>query len=120
MNDWEYSRFADGTSLTYQELLATSSLNHAPTVVHALADQTVPADATFSIQIPANTFIDADAVDVLTYSATLATGSALPSWLSFDAWTRTFTGTANDAQVGILDLRVTETDTGDLTDSDGF
>ena len=119
-HDVEYFRFADGTSLTYQELLATSSLNHAPTVVHALADQTVPEDATFSIQVPANTFTDADAGDVLTYSATLATGSALPSWLSFDAWTRTFTGTPNDVQVGSLDLRVTATDTGNLTASDVF
>ncbi|WP_418903715.1 putative Ig domain-containing protein, partial [Pokkaliibacter plantistimulans] len=34
-----------------------------------------------------------DAGDSLTLSATLADGSALPSWLSFDASTGTFSGT---------------------------
>ncbi len=39
-----------------------------------------------------NTFSDVDVGDTLTYSATLADGTPLPSWLSFDAATQTFSG----------------------------
>ena len=47
---------------------------------------------------------------VLVYSATLAAGSALPSWLSFDAATRTFSGTPDTADVGTISLKVSATD----------
>ena len=58
--------------------------------------------------VPAETFADADiaAGDVLTFSATLAGGTALPSWLSFDPATRTFTGTPGNGEVGTLSLKV--------------
>ena len=42
--------------------------------------------------------------------AVLADGSALPDWLSFDASTRTFSGTPENGDVGSLDVRVTATD----------
>ncbi len=111
-----------GLSATDTIALAIQNVNDAPTVANPLADQTVPEDAPFSIQVPANTFVDQDAIhgDVLTYSASLANGTALPAWLSFNSTTRTFTGTPDDAQVGSLDLRVTATDSGTLTVSDTF
>jgi Ca2+-binding RTX toxin-like protein len=108
--------FADGSSLNLGDLF----VNHAPTVAAPLADQTVPEGAPLNIQIPASAFADQDAGDVLAYSAGLADGNALPPWLSFDAATRTFSGTPDDAQVGSLDLRVTATDTGNLSVSDEF
>src|SRR6185312_2631226 len=96
--------------------------NEAPTVANPVADHTVLEGTPFSIPMPANTFADQDAIlgDVLTYSAALANGSALPSWLSFNAANRTFSGTPDDAQVGSLDLRLTATDTGNLSTSDVF
>ncbi|TKB95331.1 MAG: hypothetical protein E8D41_00810 [Nitrospira sp.] len=115
--------FADGTTASLAALLGLGGpVNHAPTVANALADQTVLEDAPFSIQVPANTFADEDVIhgDTVTYSASLATGNALPTWLSFNATTRTFTGTLDDAQVGSLDLRVTATDRGNLSVSDVF
>jgi len=68
------------------------------------------------------TFADVDFIhgDTLTYSATLADGSALPSWLSFDAATGIFSGTPLNADVGSLNLAVTATDTGGLTASSLF
>ncbi|MBI5317275.1 MAG: putative Ig domain-containing protein [Nitrospirae bacterium] len=111
--------FADGSTASLAALLG-GPVNHAPTVANALADQTVPEVAPFSIVVPANAFADQDAGDVLTYSATLANGTALPAWLTFDAATRTFSGTPDDAQVGNLDVRVTATDTGNLAVSDQF
>ena len=109
-----------GLSATDTFALAVQNVNDAPTVAAPLADQTVPEDASFSIVVPANIFADADAGDALTYSASLSDSAALPAWLTFDAATRTFTGTPDDAQVGSLDLRVTATDTGNLSVSDDF
>ncbi len=111
--------FADGSQANLAALLG-GQVNHAPTVATPLADQTVPEDAPFSRTVPANTFADQDAGDALTYSASLANGSALPAWLTFDAVTRTFNGAPDDAQVGSLDLRVTATDTGNLSASNVF
>ncbi|MDN5942409.1 MAG: putative Ig domain-containing protein, partial [Nitrospira sp.] len=119
MHAVEFFRFADGTVLTYQELLETSS-NHAPTVAVPLADQIVAEGTLVNLVIPTNTFADEDTGDVLTLSASLADGAALPTWLSFDGATKTFSGTADDAQVGNLDLRVIATDEGNLSVSDTF
>ncbi len=44
--------------------------------------------------------------DVLTYTATLADGSALPSWLVFDAATQTFSGTPSYDDAGVLAVKV--------------
>ena len=55
----------------------------------------------------------------LTYKATLASGAALPSWLSFDAATRTFSGTPPQNFNGSIDLKVTASD-GSLSTSDTF
>ena len=52
---------------------------------------------------------------------TLADGSALPAWLSFDAATRTFSGTAPaSAPASPLSLKLTATDAGGLSASTGF
>ena len=111
--------FADGSSANLADVLG-GPVNHAPTVATPLADQIVPEDAPLSIQVPANSFVDQDANDVLTYSASLANGIALPTWLTFDATTATFSGTPDDAQVGTLDLQVTANDQGLLSISDVF
>ena len=113
----EVLTFADASILNLADLF---SPNQAPTVVVPLADQTVFEGAPLSIQMPAETFRDPDAGDLVTYSASLADGMALPSWLVFDATTRALTGTPDDAQVGSLHLRVTATDTGNLSASDVF
>lgn len=109
--------FADGSRLNLAELYPP---NQAPIVATPIADQTLPEDAPFSIAIPADAFADADAGDRLTYRATLAEGTALPTWLTFDTHSRTFSGTPDDAQVGSVALTVTATDTGGLSISDTF
>ena len=108
--------FTDGSTMN----LADRFVNHAPTVVAPLADQTVPEDAPLSIVVPANTFADQDTNDALTYSASLANGNALPTWLSFNPSIGAFNGTPDDAQVGSLDVKVTATDSGNLSVSDEF
>jgi hypothetical protein len=74
--------------------LDVGDVNRAPQANTAIADKTLNEGEALSYQIAEDAFIDLDAdADVLTYSATLADGSALPSWLSFDAATQTFSGT---------------------------
>ena len=97
----------------------TEEGNHAPQLAHAVSDQSSPEDQAWSFQVPANTFSDADG-DALTYSASLGDGSALPSWLTFNAATRTFSGTPTDADVGTLSVKVTATDHSGASVSDTF
>jgi Ca2+-binding RTX toxin-like protein len=109
--------FADNTVVQLVDLYPP---NQAPTLSTPLADQTVPEGEPLSIQVPANTFVDQDGGDVLTLSASLADGAVLPAWLTFDAVAGTFGGTADDAQVGSLDLKVIATDRGNESVADVF
>ena len=54
--------------------------------------------------VPAASFTDVDVGDSLSLSATLADGSPLPSWLSFNAATQTFSGTPLNDDVGALSV----------------
>ena len=57
--------------------------------------------------MPANTFDDADSGDTLSYTATRADGSALPSWLDFEEESATFSGTPGANDTGEINLLVT-------------
>jgi Putative Ig domain/RTX calcium-binding nonapeptide repeat (4 copies) len=72
------------------------------------------------VVVPTSTFADVDAGDTLTYSATRADGTALPTWLTFNPLTRTFSGTPQGGDIETLDVRVTATDTGALSVADVF
>ncbi len=102
--------------------LTIQNVNDAPTVANPIADQTVLEDAPFNFTMPVNTFADQDVGhgDTLTYAATQADGSPLPTWLSFNTVTRTFSGTPVNADVGSLNVKVTATDSGTLTVFDTF
>jgi Ca2+-binding RTX toxin-like protein len=109
--------FADGNMVDLVDLYPP---NHAPTVATPLVDQTVAEGTPFAIRIPATTFTDLDPGDVLTLSASLADGTALPSWLLFDTATGTLSAIPDDAQVGSFDLTVTATDRETERASDTF
>jgi Ca2+-binding RTX toxin-like protein len=91
--------------------------NHAPTLAAAIPNQTATEDAAWAYVVPAATFSDVDADDVLAYSATLASGGALPSWLAFDPATRRFSGTPGNEHVGTVSIKVTATDVAGATAS---
>ena len=97
---------------------AKTGTNTAPTVATVIPDQTATAATAFSYAFPATTFSDADS-DTLTYTATKADGTALPTWLSFSAGTRTFSGTPQAADVGTVSVKVTASD-GSASVSDTF
>jgi Ca2+-binding RTX toxin-like protein len=101
-------------------LTAVNTSNTAPVLNQALVDQVTLEDNAFTWALPANTFSDADAGDVLAYTATLADGTALPTWLTFDAMTKTFSGTPANAQVGAVDIKIVATDTAGAKAEDIF
>jgi hypothetical protein len=98
--------------------LTITPVNDAPIVSAAIVNQTVAEDANWPFQVPAGTFTDVDNAS-MTYSASLASGSALSGWLTFNAVTRTFTGTPLQDFNGSLDLKVTASD-GFLSASNTF
>ncbi|WP_372166018.1 putative Ig domain-containing protein [Xanthomonas axonopodis] len=105
--------FADGTvwtDATLQAMVRAADKNHAPVLAAPLADARASAGTAFNLTVSADAFKDEDAGDTLTYRATRADGSALPSWLGFDAATRTFSGTPAQGDVGAIDVQVTATD----------
>jgi Putative Ig domain len=77
------------TSMAFVFTVATAGVNQAPLVAYALADQTAIGGEAFSYTVPANTFVDPEG-QTLTYTAAKSDGTALPSWLEFNAATRTF------------------------------
>lgn len=97
-----------------------TNTNDAPMEAQALTNQSAIEAAAFSFTVPANTFTDVDAGDTLALSAALASGGTLPSWLSFNAATRTFSGTPQNGDAGSLSLKVTATDTAGAAVSSSF
>jgi serralysin len=90
--------------------VAVANVNDAPTVATPIGAQSAAENAVWSFTVPLNTFVDADAGDTLTFSATKSDGSALPSWLSFNSVTRTFSGTPTSTSAETNSLRVTVSD----------
>ena len=80
-----------------------------PVVAIPVPDQSAIPGRAFSCRFPAGTFTDADG-DTLTYTATQGDGSTLPTWLTFNASTRTFSGTPGTADGGALTVRLIAND----------
>jgi trimeric autotransporter adhesin len=111
----------DGIVATPSTLTVTiTGTNDAPVVAVPLSDTSTLEDQPFSFTVPAGTFTDIDQGDRLAYSATMADGSALPGWLSFDAATGTFSGVPGNWDVGVLNVSVKATDTGGLSATSSF
>jgi YD repeat-containing protein len=91
-------------------ILSADGVDHAPVVVQAIDTQSAGEQHAWSFLVPAGTFADADAGDTITYTASLASGAALPAWIAFDASTGTFTGTPPLGSAGTFNLLVVATD----------
>ncbi|EFO28694.1 outer membrane adhesin like protein [Roseibium sp. TrichSKD4] len=110
---------SDGNSSSTVELtINVVEPNNEVVVSSPIADQTSDEDNAWSFVVPEDTFSDADG-DTLTLSARLEDGSSLPSWLSFDADTRTFSGTPPQDFNGTLSVEVVASD-GESEASDVF
>ncbi|MEH1843182.1 MAG: putative Ig domain-containing protein [Nostoc sp.] len=92
----------------------------APLLSKPIADQQATEDLLFTFTVPDDTFIDPDVGDILTYTATLADDTPLPTGLKFNTATRTFSGTPDNQEVGSRNIKVTAQDLGGETASDVF
>ena len=107
-----------GGSNTYAQTLTITAVNDAPVVAHAIPDQNGSAGSVFGLVLNADAFADVDDT-ILSYSASLESGAALPAWLAFNAATRAFSGTPANSNVGSVNIKVTASD-GLLSASDVF
>lgn len=99
--------------------LVVPKTNIPPNLANPIPDQTATATQAFNFTVGSDTFSDVNG-DSLTLSATLANGSALPSWLNFNANTKTFSGTPAKTDVGNISIKITANDGHGGTISDSF
>ncbi len=110
---------SSGVSVSDEFTLSITPVNDAPVLSSPLEDVSVAEEATFKFFRPSpNSFTDVDG-DALTYSATLESGAALPSWLKFAPSTGEFSGTAPTDFNGDIFIKVTAEDA-KLSASDVF
>ncbi|MDD2894211.1 MAG: calcium-binding protein, partial [Halothiobacillaceae bacterium] len=100
--------------------ISITGANDAPVVGISLTSQSTLENAEFKYTLPDGAFTEIDNGDTLSLTAMLADGSALPTWLSFDAATRTFSGIPGNLDSGQLEVIVTATDTAGLSVSGNF
>ncbi|CAK7009681.1 calcium-binding protein [Saezia sanguinis] len=116
-------QFADGTAWDQQTIRnmveGGGQTNQAPVTGETVTNQQGRQGEPFTLVLPASLFTDPDG-DALTYSITQADGSALPGWLTYDAATRTLSGTPGNGDVGNFSLKVTATDPSGLSTSQDF
>ena len=104
----------DGKSSLTNFNIVVNPVNDAPELASAISDVIVLEDEVFSKEISSGSFTDVDN-DVLVYSA-----SYEASWFSFDAATRTFSGTPENEDVGSVKVTLTATDPSDASISETF
>ena len=96
--------------------LVISATNDQPILVAAIADVVYGEDTAIDLLLPLASFADVDG-DALSFTARLASGEPLPSWLVFNGGR--FTGIAPLDFNGFVDIEVTASD-GSLAVSDMF
>jgi hypothetical protein len=101
-------------------LLTVQNVNDAPLLTTALEDVSMNAGETAEYEIPFNTFVDIDAGDQLTLSATMAEGTNLPEWIYFNSENQTLRFAPADENSGLYSIRVTAIDMALATSFDVF
>jgi hypothetical protein len=95
---------------TDTSIFTVTDVNHAPTLSKAIPDTSAEVGKAFSFILDPNTFEDIDVEDSLVYRASILMGGGTPAWISFDASSRTFSGTPADGDKGMVEVVVTATD----------
>jgi len=109
-----------GLSKTAGYRLTVANVNDVPVVAAPIEDQVTDEQVAYSFSLPAGSFADPDAGDVLSYSAAIDGQSSLPAWLSFDPSTLTFSGTPGREEIGEVSIRVEAVDQSGEVASDTF
>jgi Ca2+-binding RTX toxin-like protein len=82
-------------------------VNDAPKVAETIAAQSGKMEESFSLALNLGLMVDMDGEQAITYSATFSNGNALPAWLTFDAATRTVSGTPGSTDADTYTIHVT-------------
>jgi hypothetical protein len=107
---WGPNAAADIYWIRIDELIdSLRTTNFVPYLRNFIPGQRAYVGQLFSFSIPDSTFFDDDGNNTLTYNAKLSSGDPLPGWLTFDSLTANYSGTP--PAMGILNIRVTATDT---------
>ena len=124
--DWTFNdgnTGAQGTggalSVTGSTTVQITATNDLPVLVRPLSEQNLAPSSLFTYTVPADTFGDPD-LESLSYSVRTSNGTVIPTWLSFNASTRTFSGTPTSTDAGALDLQVTAKDSANASVSGAF
>ncbi|MDJ0595020.1 MAG: putative Ig domain-containing protein [Pleurocapsa sp. MO_226.B13] len=96
-----------------------SNSGFAPVIGELIGEKQSSTNRLFQLKISDNVFRDPDG-DSLTYIATLADGSPLPSWLTFDPQTATFSGIPLNSDRGVIEIKLTATDSSNKSTSTNF
>ncbi len=106
---------SDGSATDTATVVITVTPVNDPPETPSLADQVATEDEQFSYTF---TTVSDPENDGITYEATHANDSDLPGWLSFDAATRTLSGTPLESDTpDTFTIRVTATDDGEPQES---
>lgn len=119
--DGKYMTFTTGKTVRWVSTSFIEKLkytNYIPYLNKLIPDKKDTAERVFTFTLPDSTFIDDDGNSTLTYSATLSNGNPLPTWLTFNANTKTFTSTAT--VVGSYNIKVIAKDTANTSTYDIF
>ncbi len=115
-------RVTDGKFFTDQIHTMTfdvTNVNDAPLVQEEIAPQRGISNTPFNFSFASDTFTDTDDTS-LTYTVTQVDGSPLPNWLGFDPVTGQFSGTPTLTDATNWQIKVTATDSGNLSSSTNF
>ncbi|MCF6240519.1 MAG: putative Ig domain-containing protein [Bacteroidales bacterium] len=121
VGDWEIRLTAtdvSGEKVSLDFSLSVTNVNDPPVVINTIPEQKVEQNKTFSYTVPDNIFEDYDPDDKLELSASLADGSNLPDWLSFDNSENTFSGTPSE--INVYNIKLTASDLSGDTVSTNF
>lgn len=97
-----------GASISSTSSLTIVNANDRPVIGSAIGNQLATQGQAFTFAVPGSSFADPDIGDSISLSASLDTGEALPTWLTFA--NGVFSGTPADADTGLFRIRVTATD----------
>ncbi len=120
--DNKYLFYTTGTKPDYSDVAVywvrvdniIDSLKHtnlSPYIKSLIQNQTAVSGKLFTFTVPDNIFFDDDSKVALTYSAQMADGNPIPSWILFDPATKTFSGTPAEPGELTIFIVVTDSDT---------
>lgn len=107
----------DGASASTIINLPLTPTSATPVLTQQIADQVAQAGTQLQLPLPQGLFKETIAGNTLRYSAALANGAALPSWLHIDPVTGALSGLPGNGDAGSQVIVITATDSGGLSAS---